>query len=131
MKLALWISLGAVLVFGAVTLVALEGQEVVVLRTFDAQGVARETRTWIADYQGAAYIEAANGKRPFLRDIAANSKVELVRDGKTETRRATVLPPASGQALVRALLRQRYGWADRWIGRLTDTSESLGVRLDP
>ena len=76
----------------ATTLVALEGREVVVLETIDGAGVARATRTWVADDDGYAWIEAANPERPFL-------------------------------------LARRYGWADRWIGLLADTSGSVAVRL--
>jgi hypothetical protein len=28
-------------------------------------------------------------------------------------------------------LRRKYGWADVWIGMLTDTSESIAIRLEP
>ena len=73
-----WTTLAAVLslalVFAAVTLLALEGREVVVLRTFDAHGQARETRTWIADADGYAWIEAANPQRPFLLQIESQSR---------------------------------------------------------
>ena len=30
---------------------------------------------------------------------------------------------------VRRLLAAKYGWKDRWIGMLADTSESLGLRI--
>jgi hypothetical protein len=32
---------------------------------------------------------------------------------------------------VRSLLREKYGWADRWVGLLQDTSQAVPVRLDP
>lgn len=121
----------ALAVFVVVTALALEGNEVVQLRTRGPDGVARTTRVWIADADGAAWVEAASPERPFLADIARDPEVELVRGDVVETRRATVIGGAEGHAKIRTLLRRRYGWADRWIGMLTDTSGSLAVRLDP
>jgi hypothetical protein len=117
-------------VFALVTAMALEGNEVVQLRTLGPDGSARVTRVWVADDDGAEWIEAASPDRPFLQDIARDPQVELVRGDAVEPRRATVIGGAEGHEKIRALLRQRYGWADRWVGMLTDTSHSLAVRLD-
>jgi hypothetical protein len=117
-------------VFVAVTLLALEGGEVVVLRTFDGQRRPRETRTWIADADGAAWIEAASPERPFLGELAANPAVELRRGGVWRACRAEMRPNPEGHVRIRALLGARYGWADRWIGMLADTSRSAAVRVE-
>lgn len=116
----------AVVAFGAVTAVALEGVEVVELRTR-----GRTTRVWIADADGAAWVEAATPDRPFLVDIMADPRVELVRDGRTLSMRATPEPGPAGHERIRRLLAEKYGWADAWIGLLADTSNSVAVRLDP
>jgi hypothetical protein len=129
-----WILLAAVLGialgFAAVTLGALEGREVVVLRTFDVHGRARETRTWIADEDGSAWIEAANPERPFLLQIRTNPEVELRRSGTVHRCHAVAVPNPNGHRRIRRLLAAKYGWADRWVGWLTDTSGSLAVRLE-
>jgi len=65
----------AVLVAGGVTLVALEGGEVVVLRTQDAAGTPRDTRTWVADDADGTWIEAANPTRPFLAQLTERPDV--------------------------------------------------------
>lgn len=131
----LWIAVAlfvaAVVVFVAITMVALEGREVVVVRTRGAQGVTHETRIWIADYEGGAVIEAANPERPFYQDLLQEPVIELQRQGYTSRYRATVLPQPGGHELIRRLLRQRYGWADWWIGLIADTSQSLGIKLEP
>lgn len=119
----------AVFVFGVITLAALEANEVVVLRTVDADGRPRETRTWVADDGGFAWIEAANPDRPFLRHLVAHPEVELRRAGSVRRCRAEPMANPDGHAHIRALLARRYGWADRWIGMLTDTSRSVAVRL--
>jgi hypothetical protein len=119
-----------VLTFGAITLTALEGREVVVVETRARDGTARRTRTWIADEDGAAWLEAANPERPFLVALRANPSVELERGGRRQRCHATEAPNPAGHRRIRRLLAARYGWADRWIGWLTDTSGSSAVRLD-
>jgi hypothetical protein len=126
---AVIVGLVAAGLFGAVTLAALEGREVVVLRTRDERGVMHETRTWIADADGAWWIEAANPERPFLRHIAGHPDTDVWRAGQWWRCRATALPNPAGHARIRRLLAARYGWADRWVGMLTDTSRSSAVRL--
>ena len=128
-RAALAIVLAAV-AFGAVTLVALEGREVVVVETTDASGKARRTRTWIADDEGVALVEAANPERPFLVDLRRSPGLVLERGGARFACRAEILPNPEGHERIRRLLAARYGWADGWIGMLADTRASLGVRLD-
>ena len=124
------VALGAAaLAFGAVTWYALEGRDVAVLRTLAADGTVRETHVWAAEDGDALLVEAATPNRPWLADIAAHPEVELERAGAT-TRWLAV--PQSGVGWhdeVRALLRAKYGWADRWVALLQDTSSSVAVRL--
>jgi hypothetical protein len=116
--------------FGVVTLVALEGREVVVLRTRAADGSEHATRTWIADTDGAAWVEAANPERPFLHDLAHEPSLVIDRHGRPERCRATIAENPAGHARIRDLLAAKYGWADCWIALVADTSRSLAVRLD-
>lgn len=116
-------------VFGALTLAALEGQEVVVVHTRDASGAVRATRTWIADEAGYAWVEAADDARPFLRHLEADPEVELRRHGTRHRCHALQVANPEGHERVRRLLARKYGWADRWIGLLVDTSASSAVRL--
>jgi hypothetical protein len=125
---ALGVAAGA---FGALTLVALEGAEVVRLRTTSPDGSLRTTRTWVADADGATWIEAANPARPFLLDVQARPDVLLDRGGRERRLHAVVVPGEAAHRTIRELLRAKYGWADVWIGLLADTSRSVAVRLDP
>jgi hypothetical protein len=122
--------LGLVLAFGIVTLVALEGREVVVVRTRAANGTEHATRTWIADADGVAWIEAANPERPFLHDLERDPTLLLDRRGAPHACRASILPNPDGHARIRRLLAEKYGWADCWIAMVADTERSLAVRLD-
>lgn len=125
------VAAGGVALFGLVTLWALEGREVVTLRTHAPDGSVRETRTWIADADGAHWVEAANPERPFLLDLRHEARLEVVRGGRVEKRVATVIEDEGAHLRIRGLLRERYGAADMWIGLLADTSRSVAVRLDP
>jgi hypothetical protein len=134
MKVAAWalatlIACG--LLFGLITLVALEGQEVVVLRTSDGRGHTRETRTWVADHAGLVWIEAANPEREFYHHILENPDVELQRRAEVRRYHAVSVATPDGHALIRRLLVEKYGWADRWIGLIADTSQSIAIRLEP
>lgn len=102
---ALLIVAGAVLLaalaFGGLTLYALEGQEVVVVRTHAPDGSLRETRTWVADDDGALWIEAAFVERPFYQQLLADPSVEIVRGGVTRRGRAVLVPNPDGHRHVR------------------------------
>ena len=119
----------AVLLPAANTLVALEGGEVVVVRTQDAAGTPRDTRTWVVDDADGTWIEAANPERPFLAQLTEHPGVQLKRGGQWTHCRAGVAANPAGHERIRRLLASKYGWKDRWIGLLTDTSRSLAVRL--
>ncbi len=116
--------------FAAITLYALEGREVVVLRTAAEDGHDRTTRTWIADDDGAAWVEAASPERLFLHDLARDPILRLDRDGRPLRCRTTVAPNPEGHRRIRDLLAAKYGWADCWIALVADTERSLAVRLD-
>ena len=119
-----------VLAFAVVTLIALEGREVVVVETEDGEGSTHRTRTWIADDADGTWIEAANPARPFVADVRRSATVVLERGGVRRTCRAELVPNPDGHERVRRLLRDRYGWADCWIGLVADTRASLAVRVD-
>jgi hypothetical protein len=117
--------------FAALTWLALESGEVVVLRTFDAGGKAVDSRVWIADDEtGAAWIESAEPEKAFYLRLLARPNIELVRDDKSIAVRAVPLPGDAAHARIRSMLRAKYGWRDRWIGLLIDTSRSVAVRLE-
>lgn len=119
------------LVLGLVTLFAVEGQEVVVLRTKTPEGDVRRTRIWIAEEDGVVWIEAADPERKFYADIGADPDVEIERGGEIDLYRADPQPGPEGHAKIRDLLRRKYGWADQWVGAIVDTSRSIGIQLDP
>jgi hypothetical protein len=64
-------------------------------------------------------------------EALASGEVELARDGRSERFRVESVPGAEAHARVRALLREKYGLRDVWVGLLQDTSRSLAVLLRP
>lgn len=132
-RLAVWLGGAALSVvsFVVVTLIALEGNEVAVLRTRDDAGAVRETRVWLAEADGALWVEAATPERPFYRDLLREPRVEVVRGDVVLETVATPVPGEAGHLTIRRLLADKYGWADAWVGLLQDTSRSIAVRLTP
>ena len=116
---------------GGITGYALEGRDVAVLRTRRADGSLQETHVWIADDAGRLSIESATAERSWYRNLLARPEVELRRrDGSLGRYRASPEPGEAGHQWIRALLREKYGWADAWVGMLQDTSHSILVRLE-
>lgn len=123
--------LGAAALFGATTLLALEGKDVAVLHTRDDAGGTRRTRVWVAESDGALWVEAATPERGFYRDLLQRPEIDVEHGGRAQRRIARAEPGEAGHARIRGLLRDKYGWADWWVGLLQDTSRSIAVRLDP
>ncbi len=116
---------------GAITLYALEGNDVIVLHTHSPDGAMRTTRTWVAADGVALWVEAAQPERPFYQHLLVDPEVEVERNGAVSRYRATPMGNPDGHARIRAMLAQKYGWADCWVSLLQDTSRSVAVRLDP
>lgn len=125
------IAIAAVSGFAATTLWALEGGEVVVLTTFDAAGGGHTSRVWLAGGGGSLWIEAADPGKPFYLRIRRRPQVTLARGGVERAYLAEPDDTPAGHRRIRELLRARYGWRDRWVGLLVDTSRSVAVRLQP
>ena len=115
--------------FAVVTWLALESQEVALLRTTSPTGSTRETRVWVAREGALLWVEAATPERVWYRDILRDPNIELDLEGGPRPFLAEPFPGPEGHAKIRSLLRQKYGWADAWVGLLQDTSASIAVRL--
>jgi hypothetical protein len=122
----------AVATFAFITYIALETNDVARIRTKTATNSWRETHVWIAESpEGTLWIEAATPDRPWLLELERDPNVELVRDSATTFWRAVPVEDPEAQDNVRALLHEKYGWADTWVGLIQDTSQAVPVRLDP
>ncbi len=104
------------------------GREVVTLRTQHADGTWRSTRLWIVDDGGSPYLHS--GGPEWRKRFDGDPVVELERGGETRRYRAHALPGPHPR--IDALLREKYGIADRWVRFVApDDDGVVVVRLDP
>lgn len=123
--------LGAIpLLIGVGSFVVGERMEVVILRTVDAQGHAHDTKLWIVDHEGHAWVRSVRPTLRWLERIRANPHVELERDGKFASYTASIIETESAKRAVDAAIAAKYGWVDRWY-ELIVRHDTIPVRLDP
>lgn len=124
------IALSGLFLIGLGTYLAGEQAEVAVLRTFDADGAKHDTKLWVADVAGVAYVRADRSGRSFGDHLGANPGVELVRGGETTRCTAAIVTDAAVRRSVDQAFAAKYGWVDWWYG-LVLRSDPVPVRLDP
>ena len=113
------------LVSGHLALIEI-GREVVVLRTPLPDGTWNETRLWIVDDGGSAWLHSAGAK--WVERFAGHPVVEVERRGATLRYRAKPVPGPHSR--VDDLLREKYGLADRWFRFIApDGEDTVEVRL--
>jgi hypothetical protein len=104
------------------------GNEVVVLRTQDADGAWHESRLWIVDEGGYAWLHGDRASR-WMQNLEARPVVELVRAGETARYRATQEPGPHPR--IHEKLRAKYGLADRWVRVVgADKATAAPVKLE-
>ena len=119
--------LAALVVLGHLAFIEV-GREVVTLRTPRPDGTWQETRLWIVDDGGSAWLHSAGPA--WAERFAADPVVEVKRGDATRRYRAHAVPGPHPR--VDRLLREKYGLADRWVRFIApDDERTLVVRLDP
>lgn len=123
------ISLGATVGLVLAHFVLIEwGREVATLRTQRPDGTWQETRLWIVDDGGSAWLHSAG--EAWAKRFEGGPVVEVEREGVTRRYRAT--PVDGPHPELHRLLREKYGIADRWVRFIGPDDETvLPVRLDP
>lgn len=117
--------------FGTTTWWALESGGVAVLETRTPEGGVRSTHVWYAEPGGELWLEAGTPENPWFQDIQASPVLEFTGEERSARYTAHPIDDPSGHGRIRALLREKYGFRDRWVGLLVDTSRSVAVRLVP
>jgi hypothetical protein len=108
-----------------------ESGEVVVLETRDAAG-AHETRLWVVDHEGAAWLRTGDPTSPWLARLRANPEVAVTRNGERREHRAVVVDDPVTRERINALVLAKYGWREsvlRAMGMGPDGTTP--IRLDP
>jgi hypothetical protein len=121
----------AVLALALFYVVLAESGEVVVLETRDASG-AHETRLWVVDHEGAAWLRTGDPASPWLARLRANPEVAVTRDQERRAWRAVVVDDPVTRERINALVLEKYGWREsvlRAMGMGPDGTTP--IRLDP
>jgi hypothetical protein len=117
-----------VLVFG-LEMIAAESGEVVVLRTADDAGRVEETRLWVVEDGGHAWLRSGSPASVWYGRLQRTPAVEVVRGDVPVS--YTAVPRVEDRDRINALMRAKYGWADAYIGLLFGRDDAVPVRLDP
>ena len=110
-------------------LLASESGEIVTLRTQDEAGDVHETRLWVVDHEGSAWLRAGNASAGWFPRLVAKPEVEVERDGVTGKFRAEPTPEA--RDTINDLMNQKYGFADSYICFFLSRAKKIPVRLVP
>ena len=95
---------------------ASESGEVVVITTTDATGAQHETHLWVVDSDGHAWLRSGSPESGWYARLKAEYTIAAV--------------PAK-RAELNALMREKYGWADMYVGFFNSRAEAVPIRLDP
>ena len=132
MKRALGVA-AALLAALALFYVALaESGEVVVLETRDAGGATHETRVWVVDHDGVAWLRTGDPESPWLARVRAHPEVVVMRNGERRPFRATPVEDPATRARINALTLEKYGLAERILRAvMMDPDGATPIRLEP
>ncbi len=103
--------------------------EVVVLTTTDDAGADHETRLWIVDSEGSAWLRAGMAESGWYARILRQPKVTLARNGQSAA--FTALPTPEATSKVTNLIQQKYGWGETLLSSTLDRSTSVAIKLTP
>jgi len=131
MKIAITSLAATLAALVALTWWALESSGVATLETRTPDGTARATHVWFAESNGELWLEAGTPENGWYVDVQKDPRVGFSADGVSGRFVARPIPGPMAHVQIRSLLRERYGWRDRWVALLFDTSRSVAVRLEP
>ena len=107
-----------------------EQTEVVVLRTFDGDGTAHDTKVWAVDQDGVPWVRVANPQRSRYQRLSRNPRIMLIRGGVEQPVIASPQDSEAARASIDSRFREKYGVVDWWYGVLVRRG-AIPVRLDP
>jgi hypothetical protein len=120
-----------ILLFGAMRL-SWELGEVAVLRAQDDAGAIHETRLWVVDVDGAAYLRTGNPNNPWLLRVRAHPDVEVTRGDASRPFRAVPVDDPAIRDRVNAATAAKYGFSEALLRATFLVPErATPVRLDP
>jgi hypothetical protein len=115
--------------FVAMTWWALESGGVALIETVSPDGSPRETHVWFVEPEDELWLEAGSPDNPWFLDVQRDPSLTIRANGKVRKTLARPSESIADRDRIRSLLRQKYGFRDRWVGLLVDSSKSVAVRL--
>ena len=131
MKPVLMVVVTLVAAFGAITWWALESGGVAVIETRTPKGTVRSTHVWYTEPTKELWLEAGTPENGWFQDIQQNPVLTFRANRRSARYVARPVDDPSGHSRIRSLIREKYGFRDRWVGLVVDTSRSVAVRLLP
>jgi hypothetical protein len=131
--IAIGLAIGLFAALGIAQLVASESGEVLVLETLDAEGEPHETRIWVVDDAGSLWVRGG-ADSGWVQRLLANPEIRAERAGQRAPFRAIPDRDVVRRDRVNTLMREKYGFADRFIAVTlgdADREGALPIRLDP
>ena len=132
MKWLLWIVgglLGVIVLQQVSQIIASETGEVVVVTTLAADGSTHDTRLWVVDHDGSAWLRAGGDASGWYQQMLANPDIEMVRDDLPAA--YTVQPDVTQRGPVNTLMRDKYAWRDSYISFMFARDDAIPIRLVP
>lgn len=127
---------GVVLLALGASFALVESEEVVVIRTYDANGESHSTRVWIVDHDGAQWIAPGNRSNGWFQRLLGDPRLELARDDVPSCRVAHVVESPDSIPVLESFL-EKYASVIRATGILNrliepegDPTPPVAVRLD-
>ncbi len=124
---------GLFVLLGLGQLLASESGEVLVLETLDAEGQPHETRIWVVDDAGVLWVRGGSDSG-WVGRLLETPEIRAERAGQQVAYRAVPDRDPAVRDRVNALMREKYGFADRFIAVSlgdADRADALPIRLDP
>lgn len=115
------------LVVVALEIIASESGEVVVLHTQGSDGEPAETRLWVVDHQGSAWLRSGSPASGWYQRLLANGQVQVQRGADSFAAQAQ--PDVALREEINSLMAQKYGWADQYISLLFGREDAIPVQL--
>jgi hypothetical protein len=109
--------------------IASESGEVVVLTTHDDGDATHTTRLWVVDADGNGWLRSGSSESSWYRRLVARPDIEVERNGTTAS--YTAQPETEKRDEINGKMREKYGWADSYIGFWFGREDSIPVRLIP
>jgi hypothetical protein len=129
---ALGVLVAVLLALGVFYLVLVESAEVVVLETRDASGSSQQTRLWVVDHEGFAWLRTGNVEAPWLLRLRAQPEVLVTREGVQQPYRAVPVEEQATRERINALVLQKYGWRESTLRAFgMDPAGAIPMRLEP